>query len=261
MKEGYSFVTSPRGTRGLPLWQQILTTVGGEIDEGLYPPGAKLPTEAEMAQRFGVNRHTVRRALEGLREDGRIYVRRGSGAYVTQGRFDYDIGPRTRLSDNIEMVGRKPESRILRIEELGADKRAARALKIEEGDPVIVRETISLADEVPITYKEGYYPIARLPGIQEALSAETSVTRALTRIGFGDYRRESTRLTAMAPGAMVARHLQMPENHAVLLAESINTDTKGTIIEFGRTWFCSDRVQLVIDRSTFAGTPNEPGED
>lgn len=247
-------------SRAAPLWQQILNTVGGEIDDGLYPPGAKLPTEAEMAQRFGVNRHTVRRALEGLREDGRIYVRRGSGAYVTQGRFDYDIGPRTRLSDNLAEIGRKADTRVLRFEEIGAERRVARALEIDPGAPVIVRQTISSADDVPITYKEGYYAVERLPGIREVLEAEPSVTAAFQRIGRGDYHRRSTRLTAIHPGAMIARHLQMPENHPVLLAESINVGSDDVIVEYGRTWFCSDRVQLVIDRATFTGTPTEPGE-
>ncbi|MEM9145906.1 MAG: phosphonate metabolism transcriptional regulator PhnF [Pseudomonadota bacterium] len=249
------------GEKTLPLWQQILTTIGGEIDDGLYPPGSKLPTEAEMAQRFGVNRHTVRRALEGLREDGRIYVRRGSGAYVTQGRFDYGIGPRTRMSDNLAEIGRKSQTHILRIEDVGADRRAARALGVAPGDPLIVRETISSADDVPITYKEGFYPTERLDGIREALETEGSVTRALSRVGHGSYERHSTRLTAVMPGAMIARHLRMAENHPVLLAESINTAPDGVILEFGRTWFCSDRVQLVIDRSTFSGNPKEPGEN
>ena len=50
------------------LWQGIHDTLAGEIGGGRYAPGAKLPTEAELAQRFGVNRHTVRRALAALAE-------------------------------------------------------------------------------------------------------------------------------------------------------------------------------------------------
>ena len=251
---GDSFVTQPRqADRALPLWRQIHETLSDEIDAGLYPPGAKLPTEAELASRFGVNRHTARRALEGLREAGRIHVRRGSGAYVTQGRFDYPIGPRTRLTRNLAESGRVANRRWLRIEELRADLRDAAALGLEPGDPVVIAEVIGEADGVPISYARSAFPSARLPGIALALGEARSITGALARVGVTDYERAWTRLTAERPGAMLARHMQMPETHPVLLAEALNIDPAGRAIEYGRTWFCSDRVQLVVDRSSFEG--------
>ena len=64
------------------LWQGIHDTLAGEIGGGRYAPGAKLPTEAELARRFGVNRHTVRRALAALAEACRSRVRRGPGGLV-----------------------------------------------------------------------------------------------------------------------------------------------------------------------------------
>lgn len=245
--------------RGLPLWLRIHDILSREIDAGAYPAGAKLPTEAELSQRFAVNRHTVRRALEGLREAGRIHVRRGSGAYVTQGRFDYSIGPRTRLSQNILDRGRIPGRRWLRIERVGADPLDARALALEPGEPLVVAEAVGLADEVPISYARSAFPVARLPGIEEALRAERSITRALAGCGVPDYERVWTRLTAERPGAIIARLLQSPETHPVLLAESLNADPDGRLIEFGRTWFCSDRVQLVVDRSSFAPADSRRG--
>ncbi len=239
----------------MPLWQRILDTLSAEIDGGLYPPGAKLPTEAELSQRFGVNRHTVRRALEGLRSDGRIHVRRGSGAYVTQGRLDYQIGPRTRLSQNLADRGRSATRVWLRMEELPAQKAEAKPLEIAEGAPVLVTEVIGEADDVPITYNRSAFPLERLPGLEAALGAERSVTRAFAALGIHDYRRLWTRLTAERPGVMISRHLRMPEVHPVLLAEGLNVCPENRPIEFGRTWFCSDRVQLVVDSTTFEGEP------
>ena len=252
-REGDSFVT--QGTAGAPsgpLWRQIRDTLGGEIDAGLYPPGAKLPTEAELAARFGVNRHTVRRALEDLREEGRIHVRRGSGAYVMQGRLDYPIGPRTRLSQNLAERGRRAARQWLRIERVPAEPRSARPLGIEPGEPVLVVEVVGHADDVPISYARSDFPLARLPGLEEAVREVRSITGALAAVGVADYERLWTRLTAEPSGAMIARHPRMPETHPVLLAESLNADTDGRAIEYGRTWFCSDRVQLVVDRASFA---------
>lgn len=245
--------------RSMPLWQRILTTLSDEIDGGLYPPGAKLPTEAELSQRFGVNRHTVRRALEGLREDGRIHVRRGSGAFVTQGRFDYEIGPRTRMSQNIADRGRRADREWLRIEEVCADRRSAEALDIAPGERVLVAEMIGTADGVPISYTVSTFALSRLPGFEGALRAHRSITRALAAVGVSDYRRRWTRLIAERPGAMIARHLQMPEIHPVLQSDALDVTLDDRPIEYGRTWFCSDRVQLVVDRSSFLEDRDDRG--
>lgn len=239
------------GAAGRTLWERIYATLLEEISSGRYPAGAKLPTEAKLSQRFGVNRHTVRRALEALREEGRIHVRRGSGAFVTQGRFDYQLGPRPRMSRNLTDLGLTPERRVLRLEEVTADQHEARALALEPGAPVIVYESIAEADGVPILYGRTTFPCALLPGLRAALAKEVSITRALAAVGVPDYVRLWTRMIAERPGAMLARHLQMPETHPVLHAESLNTDPLGRPVEYGNTWFCSDRVQLIVDRTTF----------
>ncbi|MEM7189778.1 MAG: GntR family transcriptional regulator, partial [Pseudomonadota bacterium] len=62
-----------------PIWQQIRGTLTSEISEGRYPAGARLPSEAALAARFGVNRHTVRRALSDMSDAGLVHARRGAG--------------------------------------------------------------------------------------------------------------------------------------------------------------------------------------
>jgi GntR family phosphonate transport system transcriptional regulator len=240
-----------------PLWQRIHETLGDEIDSGRYRAGAKLPTEAALSQRFGVNRHTVRRALEELQEAGRIHVRRGSGAFVTQGRFDYPIGAQTRLSRNLADLGLSARRTFLRLETLCADARDARMLSLAEGAPIHVTESVSEADGVPIVYALAVYPAERMPGLLDLLAQDAGITRALAALGYGDYRRAWTRLTAERPGTMIARHLKMPEVHPVLLAESLNVDDAGVPVQYGRSWFCSDRVQLVVDPATFPDSPQE----
>jgi len=55
------------------------------IDEGAYGPGARLPGERALAERFHVSRVTVREALVSLQTLGRVAVRTGSGVYVVDG--------------------------------------------------------------------------------------------------------------------------------------------------------------------------------
>lgn len=233
------------------LWKGIHQTLAAEIAAGRYPAGARLPPEHALARRFGVNRHTVRRALAALSDAGQIHVRRGAGAFVTGARIDYAIGPRTRFSQNLAATGHVPARAFLRIETLPADPRERRHLDLAAGARVHVAESVSQADGVPVSYSRMAFPAEHLPGLPEALRTGTSITAALAACGVADYQRLWTRLTAERPGAMIARHLRMPETSPVLRAEALNADAAGHPVEYGVTWFCSDRVQLVVDRSSF----------
>ncbi len=193
----------------------------------------------------------MRRALAALAEAGRIHVRRGAGAFVTQTRLDYAIGPRTRFSQNLSAAGHSPGRTLLRLETLAADAAERRHLRLPEGAHVHVTESISEADGVPVTYSRMAFPAARLPDLPQILREAPSITAALARCGIADYQRLWTRLTAERPGAMIARHLRMQETSPVLRSESLDADAEGRPLEYGVAWFCSERVQLVVDRSSF----------
>ena len=86
-------------------WQQIADTITSMIANGSYPRGSRLPTEAALADSFGVNRHTVRRAVAALRDTGLVQPRQGAGVFVTGQPRTYRLGTRTRFSQNIDGRG------------------------------------------------------------------------------------------------------------------------------------------------------------
>jgi len=94
--------------RSSPIWRSIADSLQSEIGQGLYRPGDKLPTEAELALRFGVNRHTVRHALAALAEAELVHSRRGAGVFVASRPTEYPLGRRVRFHQNIRDSGRTP---------------------------------------------------------------------------------------------------------------------------------------------------------
>ncbi|WP_255500913.1 FadR/GntR family transcriptional regulator [Caulobacter sp. 17J80-11] len=64
------------------LFHAVAEQIAALIDDGVFPPGAKLPGERELAERFGVSRVTVREAAVALQASGRVDIRAGSGVYV-----------------------------------------------------------------------------------------------------------------------------------------------------------------------------------
>jgi len=96
------------------LWQDIAATLRSEIGGGHYAPGDRLPSEAQLAARFGVNRHTVRHALADLAQAGLVQARRGAGVFVTARPADYALGRRVRFTQNLAAQGRLGSHRFTR---------------------------------------------------------------------------------------------------------------------------------------------------
>ena len=67
----------------VPLYERVRQAIAASIDDGTYAPGERLPSEARLAGDLGVNRLTVRRAIEELARAGVVQSRQGSGTYVS----------------------------------------------------------------------------------------------------------------------------------------------------------------------------------
>lgn len=232
----------PRDT----IWTSIAATLRDEIAQGAYAPGDRLPTEAALAARFGVNRHTLRRALADLAEAGLVQPRRGSGVFVTARPTDYPLGRRVRFHQNLAASGRTPSRRITRLETRAAGAPEAAALRLAEGAAVHVIEGVSLADGEPLAAFRSVFPAERFPGLPAAMEGQSSVTAALAACGLTDYTRKDTRLTAKLADPVLALALRLRPGAPVLRSVAVNVDAAGVPVEFGTTWFAGDRVTLTV---------------
>lgn len=230
-----------------PVWKAIAAALRSDVAEGRYAPGDKLPTEAALAERFGVNRHTVRHGLTALVDEGLVRTRRGAGAFVAATPTDYPIGKRVRFHENLIAAGRRPEKRVLQVEERSATEGEAKALLIAPGAPVCAYHGLSLSDGQPIAVFESLFPLDRLRGISQKLHETSSVTEALQAVGVQDYTRASTRITAVRASATQALHLQVSEGDPLLRSSGVNVEEDGPPVEYGRTWFAGDRVTLTLE--------------
>lgn len=229
-----------------PIWQSIATTLSAEIAEGHYRPGDKLPTEGELAARFGVNRHTVRHALGVLAEGGTVRSRRGAGVFVTARPTDYALGRRVRFHQNVAASGRTPSRRLTLLETRGADAKEAAALRLAPGAMVHVVEGVSLVDGQPLAVFRSVFDAARFPELLRSMEAQQSVTAALSDCGLTDYTRAETRLTAKIAPPTLALALHLREGAPVLRSVAVNVDAGGVPVEYGTTWFAGDRVTLTV---------------
>jgi GntR family transcriptional regulator, phosphonate transport system regulatory protein len=231
---------------GLTAWRQIADALTADIAAGRYEPGQQLPTEAALAARFAVNRHTVRRALAALAEGGLVRASQGRGTFVEAPPLSYPIGPRTRFSEIVAGAGREAWGDLVAAETVPAGAEQAAALALPPGTPVLELQTIHRADDTPLSTALTWLPLPRFADFAAAYAERGSITRAFAACGVHDYTRLSTRVRARQADGQEAGRLDIAPGRVVLVVSSVNVDPAGVPIQANRTLFAADRVELVI---------------
>jgi len=134
---------------GEAIYSQIAKPLKEEIASFLTP-GERLSSENELAEPFGVNRHTIRRAAGELIADGLLEHRHGKGTFVLDAPFDYSLGRSTRFTETFESLGKTASNCILHKPAIPARGGIATRLRLAENDPVAWIESLRLADNRPI---------------------------------------------------------------------------------------------------------------
>ena len=246
VRDDIAMTSTTRGA-GVSMWKQIAETLQGEIADGIHAPGARLPTEMLLAERFGVNRHTARRAVEELSRDGLVRVEQGRGSFVAEDVLEYAIGSRARFSEWIRRHNREPSGQVLELGEAEADAEVAAALGLRRRAGIIRMERLGLADGRPVSLGTHHFPAERFAGLLAGVRAHATITEALAEAGVTDYRRRVTRVSARMPLPREAQLLMLARNRPVLVSESIDVDQHDAVVGFGVARYPTPRVQLVFE--------------
>lgn len=242
-----NFAFAPPARRsGVAVWRQIADTLAEEIRNRAFAESGRLPSEAELSTRFGVNRHTLRQAVNALQTEGLLRIEQGRGMFVQHELLNYPLSRRTRFSENLQRQGLLPGKQLLTARSQPATERIARELRLPKGEAVLKVETLSEANGQPVNLMTAYYPATRFAGLLEMLGDGTSTTDILRRLGVEDYLRAESRITTQMPSEEVARLLRQPVTRPLLCVESLDVDLRGVPIKFGDTVFSGDRVQLCV---------------
>ncbi|MFC3650296.1 phosphonate metabolism transcriptional regulator PhnF [Dyella humi] len=232
--------------RGVALWSQISGILADDILKGVLRQGEQLPSAQELAARFNVNRHTVRRAVAALEERNLVRTEQGRGTFVQEHALDYPISRRTRFTQNMRNLNVEADIEVLEDAREIPPPQVAQALCMDRHAYAYRIETLSRADGHIVDHSTAYFPAARFAGLPAVYRRLRSVTRTLEEFGVTDYERKHTRVSARLPDAHTARLMRQPANRPLLYVQSINTDTRGMPVQYGITRFSGDWVQLVL---------------
>jgi GntR family phosphonate transport system transcriptional regulator len=233
---------------GVAAWKQIADQISRSIASGEFDDTGMVPPEVVLAEKFGVNRHTVRSAIASLAEEGLLKRVQGRGTLIEKReKLVLPISRRTRFSEGVGKQASEMGTQLISSEEIEAGREIADALNIPIGSRVLRLTLVGHADGRPVSTGTSHSEKARFPQMAELVAHHHSVTKAFAAQGVADYVRVSTEVTGRTATAQEASRLDLSPGAVVLVAQSLNADLQGRPIQYSRTVFAADKITLKLD--------------
>jgi GntR family transcriptional regulator len=232
----------------VPAHEEISDVIRKEILAGKYESKKPLPTEAQLCQRFGASRFTIRQALDTLVVEGLIYRRAGSGTFVTSlprhkpyVRILGSVEDALALGDETYFY---PEHS-LRLE---SNKYAAECLRLEEAEVWVLRGIRHLA-EMPFGYWQIYLPpdIVTLLGEGFTGRGQPNVISKVTRETGARILRAEQVVSAELADDKVAEALEVDVSSPILRIERLYFDETDDPLELAVSKYRPDRYNYRVD--------------
>lgn len=142
-----------------PLYDQLVDVLREKIETEMGP-NTMLSSERELVEHYGLSRTTVRLALQELEKMGYIYRQHGKGTFVSDlSKKTTNLSGAYSFTDQMNALGKIPETKILEFEKIEANKYLANQLNVSLGEPLYKLKRLRLADDQPMMLERSYLPV------------------------------------------------------------------------------------------------------
>ncbi|WP_028874471.1 MULTISPECIES: GntR family transcriptional regulator [Tepidiphilus] len=218
-----------------PLYRQIKSLIVQALESGEWRPGEAIPSEQELAARFGVSQGTVRKAVDELAAENVLVRKQGKGTFVVSHHDPRQFFRFLRLVPDDGSLT-QPQSVPLDCWRAKAGQEAARVLQIPVGDPIIILRRVLKFSGKPVVLDEIY-----LPGeVFEGLTLDTLKEWKGSLYSFFETRfgvrmlRAEERIRAVAADRMAAETLGVKEGTPLLSVERVTYTYNDRPVEWRR---------------------------
>lgn len=149
-------------------YRQVADDLREAIARGTYGPGAALPSQPELARKYGLNQTSISRAIGLLEAEGLIRTERGVGSFV----LDIPVVKRVRripprgqgsgssFAEGMHKAGLTPRTELKQVEAIKPPPDVANRLNLVDGELTLIRKRHMFADERPVQLATSYIPMS-----------------------------------------------------------------------------------------------------
>lgn len=227
------------------VYQAIAAQLEAELSSK-YRCGEYLPSEKQLAERYAVNRHTLRRAVDELVSKGLVQRRQGVGILVLMRPYNYPLHSQARFSQNLMEQGSHPTSERLLAVLRPCNAEIAAALGCAEGETVIHLRTLRRVNGVPVCVINHY--LADLhwwPTLQQFTSG--SLHDYMQQHLSLSLSRKQTRITARRAQAKESTLLEVALHSPLLCVRTLNITGEQKLAEYSVSLTRADMIELTLE--------------
>ena len=235
---------STDGAKTAVLYLQLQDALRDAITGKKLLPNDAIPTERELAEQYKVSRITVRKAIDGLAEEGLLVSRQGSGNFVSA-RIDKNFAKLTSFSEDMRSRGRTPRTEWLKRTVGTVSPEEALKLALSPGSTVYRFHRLRFADNAPMALEYATVIASALPSLD---AVKDSLYDALEATGHRPVRALQ-RLRALLLNDEQAALLQAQPGDAGLLVERLGYLRDGRAVELSQSFYRGDTYDFIAELS------------
>ncbi|MFC4563199.1 GntR family transcriptional regulator [Nocardiopsis mangrovi] len=214
----------------VPLYFQVAQEMEQRIRTGALPAGTRLENEIVLADRLGLSRPTLRRAIEYLVDRGMLVRKRGVGTQVVTPRVRRPV-ELSSLYDDLARAGQRPRTEVLDLRVEPASDAVAAALEVAPDTEVYTLERLRYAGEEPLAIMHNHLPLGLVELSADAL-AGTGLYNLIRAAG-ANLKIASQAIGARGATAGEARMLGETRGAPLLTMDRTVYDDTGRVVEAG----------------------------
>jgi len=228
-----------------PIYLQLREVVRAKIEEGEYAPGMAIPSENDLAETYGINRLTVRSAIDALVHEGLLKRIQGKGVYVLGRKIERDLDTLGGFTQTMIEKNAKPYTKTLVKSRRPAREKFSIIFSIMPQDELYYIKRLCFADEMPVSLEEVYIPVQIVPKLE---GIDLSVFSLYEVYDFYNIRLDHAFQTLAVTDLKQkdARMLEMEGDQTVFLFECTSYDPSGRVVEFARTYTRGDKCNFNV---------------
>lgn len=228
------------------LYYQLYKVIKNQIKTKELSSGEKIPSENEFAGLYNINRHTVRQALQKLKEKGLIYSQKGKGNFVANIKIPYSMTKKSNYSTQILDIGFEPSSKLLECKIIEADEDISQELQINDGEDVLMIKILKYVDATPFAIYTSFFDGKRFKDLANSIEDNTSLYKVLKEKYDVIATKQDCFFEAMLPTKEEAELLMIPESFPLLVSTVSSLDQFGNSVECGYAKFRADLAKIKI---------------
>lgn len=228
------------GNKDPARYEQIADYLRELIDDS--EPGDRLPSDAELCDRFDVSRMTARHAVQLVAADGLVERKRGAGTFVRSSPVRRDLGSPLSFSENMRSRGMKPSSKTLSWARVDPTADEQEALGLGPEDKAYALERLRLADGTPMAIERAVMPETLAIAAEEHIGSG-SLHAAFQLVGRTPSRAHAE-VTARKATKRQRELLELPTTGIVIVERRTIFDQDGKPLERTVTWYASARYSF-----------------